>query len=840
MLVATTCLSLGIVVLVRNPRKLTHQAFALLTFNLTLWAIGVFGVVQSTSVESATIWIHFAEVASCFIPATLYHFVGYFPKGKFDGSTRLLSVLYGLAIVLSLNSLTPNYIYNVELVEGGLPKAQHHGSILFFLITAVSSILAVHRNLRRKYKDAQGFERRQIQFVVTGCYTVAFTAVLLILLEQLFKIQSMQAYGPTGILLLIVPFAYAMVRYHLLDTRAFLSRLGVYIGSISFVVLTIIAINNLVDILLPDNPENAFVVSAVLSAIIISLIFQTVYTAAEYFIEVTLLRQRYDIDKLYRRIAEQAGESSDLEKLLSSISKDIEETIGVDVVRVLLLDQDDPDLLTTEFTTVSNEEPIRTREHRVLLEYFAQQPRPLILEKILHRRLDERMIVVARHLADLDAYFCMPLHTNKGLIGILTMGQKRTHDVYSEEELLAFRALSGPLTTAITNAWLYRELERVHRHQSNVFGQMREGVVAVNNLGIVTLVNQAACDLAGTIELDSAVNELHSEVGELLGRTLELQAPIHDFETTIDVPDSGTLNVLMSSSCLHGIDGEIEGAVALIYDLSQIKSLEANVQRADRLSSIGTLAAGMAHEIKNPLVSIKTFTQLLLERYSDPDFRTTFHEVVPHEVERIDTIVTRLLDFARPRPVRFEPQNIRIIIDEVLALVDNQTRRADIEVQFTHPDEDIAVYGDEQQLHQVFLNLVMNSIDAIEEKKSGTLSINIAKGFITPNDGRPGSVFDTQPSVIVTLSDTGCGIAAKLLQELFTPFFTTKDDGCGLGLAVVHGIIGEHGGTIDVSSVLGESTTMRVSLPKAERIEVNSTVEDEVALRDATAKFLKD
>src|SRR5690606_1546356 len=134
----------------------------------------------------------------------------------------------------------------------------------------------------------------------------------------------------------------------------------------------------------------------------------------------------------------------------------------------------------------------------------------------------------------------------------------------------------------------------------------------------------------------------------------------------------------------------------LLYDLTMIKTLERNVQRADRLSSIGTLAAGMAHEIKNPLVSIKTFTQLLSDRYKDPEFRATFEEVVPHEVDRIDTIVSRLLDVARPRPVAYTHVNIRRTVDEVAALLENQLRKNFVTIEMDVPDQPFFISGDDQ------------------------------------------------------------------------------------------------------------------------------------------------
>ena len=153
-------------------------------------------------------------------------------------------------------------------------------------------------------------------------------------------------------------------------------------------------------------------------------------------------------------------------------------------------------------------------------------------------------------------------------------------------------------------------------------------------------------------------------------------------------------------------------------------------------------------------------------------------------------------------------------------MVDIQTRQEAVEVILTAPDEDMAVFGDEQQLHQVFLNLIINAMDAIREQKPevATLTITITQGYMSPRDKEPRTVFDTQPCVTISLQDNGCGIPANVIEDLFTPFFTTKDNGCGLGLAVVHGIIAEHGGTIDVYSVHKRGTTFKLSLPKAQEI----------------------
>lgn len=782
---------------------------------LMLWALGVYVVIQSSTLAEAMLWIHLSEFVVCFTPAAFYHFVGYFPRGKFDGNRKCLMFLYTTGVILAIFTLHPDYLREVTLFPAKPPLVTHGPALVGLVINIVIALVAVHTNLRRKLRETQGFGRRQTQFVMMGIYCIAALSILAGILEPLFNIMRFQAYAPVMTMLLMGFFAYAMVKYHLLDTRAFVSRALVYIAATAFVIATFLGFMALWDTYTAGQSNGSYFIPALLSGVVVSVVFQTVKGRVENFIEVTVLRQRYDIDNLYSRLAEQAAEVIQLDEFLDTIAEDIQKTIGVRAVRVLLLDPDDPSILATEYTSLENDTPIRSREHAVLLDFLREHPRPLILEQILHRRPDERMVCVASALADLDAFFCLPLVTGDGLVGIMTLGQKDTHDIYSERELFAFKALAGPLGTAIANARLYRELEDVHLHQSNVFGQMHEGVIAVDTSGRITTTNEAAVTLIGPIEEGHHLEDLPPEIEELLRTTLTRELPVSDYQTSITGPEGESIPLVVSSSCLKSTDDVTTGAIALIYDLSHVKRLERNVQRADRLSSIGTLAAGMAHEIKNPLVSIKTFTQLLADRYNDPDFRATFEEVVPHEVDRIDTIVSRLLDFARPRPVNYQDLNLRQGIEEVFALVENQTRKGFIKTVIEFPEGELSVTGDEQQLHQLFLNLILNAVEAMQEKREGTITIRTRTGYLFQRKLGDSSLIEKKCARI-SLTDTGCGIEPEKIPELFTPFYTTKDEGCGLGLAVVHSIVTEHGGEIDVRSVLGEGTTFTVSLPLAE------------------------
>jgi signal transduction histidine kinase len=237
--------------------------------------------------------------------------------------------------------------------------------------------------------------------------------------------------------------------------------------------------------------------------------------------------------------------------------------------------------------------------------------------------------------------------------------------------------------------------------------------------------------------------------------------------------------------------------------------LEEQVRRGDRLASLGTLAAGMAHEIKNPLVSLKTFAQLLPERYDDPEFRSTFGPLIEDEVGRIDGLVGRLLDFARPAKPAMAPVSLHACIADSLRLVAQQAKAKGLAIERRYAAEEDGVSGDERLLRQVFVNLLLNAIDATPS--GGALSV------LTRLGERPADACRVAPPadrwIVAEVRDTGCGIAPSDRGRVFDPFFTTKPAGTGLGLSVAHGIVSEHQGCIAADSVPGQGSCFRVSLP---------------------------
>jgi signal transduction histidine kinase len=220
----------------------------------------------------------------------------------------------------------------------------------------------------------------------------------------------------------------------------------------------------------------------------------------------------------------------------------------------------------------------------------------------------------------------------------------------------------------------------------------------------------------------------------------------------------------------------------------------------------------MAHEIKNPLVSIKTFAQLLPERYQDSDFRETFSNLIGHEIDRIDSLVNQLLRFARPTKPHLKPMHVHEILEKSLLLVGHRLYQKDIKLIRSWEANVDTIRADADQLEQVFLNFFINAMDAM--KSGGELSISTQirtdEELISPLTQSNG---EADEILRVTIRDSGEGISREDLPHVFDPFFTTKDYGTGLGLSVVHGIIQEHGGQIEVESELKKGTAFHILLP---------------------------
>ena len=388
---------------------------------------------------------------------------------------------------------------------------------------------------------------------------------------------------------------------------------------------------------------------------------------------------------------------------------------------------------------------------------------------------------------------------------------------------LAFNHMAGQLfrqRTAIETAHSdlqrhFEELGDLKSYTDSILESITSGIITLDLEGRVVTMNAAAELLTGLFGPEAVgryCTEVFShspEVVEVLMETLGSRSGITSASLRLMRRPGTSLPIELSAAPLRGSEGKDLGLVAIFKDVTVVHELEAELRRSDRLAALGTLAAGLAHEIKNPLSSLQTFTRLVSRKFNDQRFRETFERVVPRELDRINGIVERLLELARPHRLSLKPVQVPVLIERVLDLYTNQIEAKQITVLREYTPDLPAIQGDAEHLYQAFLNLVANALEAMSTGDRLTLRT----GWSETKDWSPLGRRAPMRGVKVEIEDSGIGISLPAADRIFNPFFTTKETGTGLGLALTHKIIEDHGGNITFRSSPGVGTTFRLLLP---------------------------
>jgi signal transduction histidine kinase len=497
-----------------------------------------------------------------------------------------------------------------------------------------------------------------------------------------------------------------------------------------------------------------------------------------------------------------------LPDLLRRFATTIGQAVGTDSVTIYLAQRkvfrkSYPDSSSTGIINeFSEEEP--------LVRWLATHHEPLILEELYRVRATATIFAIRKQLEKAGAAAAVGILSREHLVGILLLGPRLSGRIYGSTEQSALQVLCGQLAVAIDNAELFTEVQNARIYNEILLQNLTTGVVAADADGRITVFNQEAAQIAGlnTNGGERTIADLPAPLRDIIQTTLTSGERQEDREVELA---EGTF-ARASSAIFRGQGGEVLGALMVVTDITALKRLELQIRRSDRLASLGTLSAGMAHEIKNPLVSIKTFAQLLPERYHDTDFRETFSGLIVHEIDRIDSLVNQLLRFARPAKPLLRPMHAHEILEKTLRLVQHRLYQKEIKVtsKWNAPIDTIRADGD--QMEQVFLNFFLNAMDAMKRGGELTVSTETRSGeslvtHLLPEDE------ERNEALHISIGDTGEGIKKEDIARVFDPFFTTKDFGTGLGLSVVHGIIEEHGGQIEVESELAKGTSFHIFLP---------------------------
>jgi len=347
-------------------------------------------------------------------------------------------------------------------------------------------------------------------------------------------------------------------------------------------------------------------------------------------------------------------------------------------------------------------------------------------------------------------------------------------------------------------------LTRIKAFSDNVVENMPVGLMAVDGEGRIASFNQAAEAILRQRAVDvigrSAAQILPRPLWELTRSSANLKTPL---EKELNCPLEGGKSIPMevSVSPLAGEGGAFWGNVVLFRDLTEVQDLKREIEKSRRLASLGRLAAGIAHEIRNPLSSIKGFATYFKERYRENPEDQTTAEIMIQEVDRLNRVIGQLLEFARPVAIERKPTSLQAVIQHSLKMVERQALSKDIRILSDLSPAVDKVPIDADRINQVLLNLYLNAIEAMED--GGALSVALSP--------------DSDPKrVKITVSDTGVGIEGKDLDHIFDPYFTTRQSGTGLGLAIVHNIIESHEGEVRVQSEPGVGTTIFIFLPASD------------------------
>lgn len=410
--------------------------------------------------------------------------------------------------------------------------------------------------------------------------------------------------------------------------------------------------------------------------------------------------------------------------------------------------------------------------------------------------------LLRRALDTFGAEVIVPLYARGRIIGWLFFGHRLTGQRFDYSDLEGLMILAEHVSTVLENALLYEEIKLQKTLAETLLKSIPPGIVATDEDAIIRWFNPTAEKILGLSSkdvLNKSAESAGSRLAAFLRETLESKSALPAQRWI----DNNTRRSLSVETRRLGDQHTPLGAVAVIHDLTAEETLHEKQALVDRAAFWTDLAASMSHEIRNPLVAIKTFAQLLPERFDDADFRKDFNHIVVKEIDRLDKIITQINNFAHPPELVFKPIDVRAPVKKGIEIA--RTRlgaNGDLTVETSLPNDLPKVLGDETALAEAFAHLVVNAAEALSGRNKPRITLS-AKPI---REGKHAS------GVLVTVRDNGKGIAPNLQGKVFSPFCTTKPRGMGLGLPIVKRTVFDHDGRVDIDSS-SHGTLVSVILP---------------------------
>lgn len=806
-------LAIGLYVLFRRwtaPHATHFYLFCLVSFALN--ALKYTG--EWDSLDKIVFWCN--VIAEALQPALFLHFALSFPEERLGNIRRrlLLPLVYAPGTAyFGLWLIAVNRWEATGLLKHRLDQAGTGYDAAFYLL---ASILFLNSYLR----SDTPLQRQQLKWLWRGAFLAVIPFTLLYAIPFLLDVRMPSLLTKlAGLSLVFLPltFSWAIVRYRLMDTDLIFKRGVAYTLATALIVggyLGIVALS--AEFVHQRFPEAIREWALVIAIIATAAIFDPLKRKIQGWVDRVFDRERYDYRKALVEFGRGLSSETNLRALLESIVNRLPYTLLVSRVAVFLAEEPGTMRLAASHGLQSLE---ARRESNALdlgfLNFDEADHSHIFLEnaqQALHLTETQR-----RTAALLDLNYYLPCRVQDGpvtrTIAVIGLGRTVGGDFLSSEDVELLESLASYIGIALQNASLYSrlqdkitEFERLKEFNENIVESINVGILAV--------------DLDDCIESWNAQMEAMYALSraEALGQPLRAVFPVefvgaldaarnehgvhhlYKFPLTTRAGEQRTANIAIAP--LLSRDFIAVGRIVLVDDITERVSLETQLAQADKLSSIGLLAAGVAHEINTPLAVISSYAQLLSKQMRGDARLGPVLEKITQQSFRASEIANGLLNFSRTSTTEFRETNLNQVIRDTLSLLEHQFKKAMIEVDLELAEELPAIHGNPGKLQQVFLNLLLNAKDAM------------------PGGGRLRVATLANGHVEAIVADSGSGIAPENLKRIYDPFFTTKTmprpgerRGTGLGLSVSYGIIQEHAGKIHVESAQGAGTTFHLEFP---------------------------
>jgi len=825
-LIALVYLSIGIYVLFRRwtaPKSTHFYIFCLVSF--ILYSFKYTG--EFDTFDWIIYWGNIA--AGALQPALFLHFaIGFSDSfartrgGRFRWRLAAAALYVPGAVLVWLQYAAIHSWSATEVLHHRLDQIAVGYLALYYVIAAIV--------FRLRYRVAGStLERQQLKWLTRGTLLAVTPFTLLYAIPYLADLTvpgSLTKLAGLSLVFLPLTFSWAIVRYRLMDvdlifkrgvtyTLATAALLGVYFGIVALTA-------EMVHTRLPTLRVWGLVVAVIVTG----LVFDPLKRAIQARVDRIFEAKRFDYRETLVNFGRGLSSQTDLRTLIDSIVERLPQTLLVTRVAVFLADE----------TGVAGAPKFRLAASHGLTNLHAADlggmdlgfldfDRPgannhLFLE---HPQQVLRLPQMERQSAarlDLNYYLpCRVAHHEGGgtrTVAIIGLGRTNHGDFLSSEDVELLESLADYIGIAIQNAQLYRrleekisEFERLKEFHENIVESINVGVFAVDLEDRVESWNQqmeAMLGVSRSAALHQKLDRLFPE--DFVSRFDSVRSDqgthtLYKFRLALPNGDLRISNIAIAP--LISRNASTVGRIVLVDDITDRIQLEEQLTQAEKLSSIGLLAAGVAHEVNTPLAVISSYTQMLTKQMSGDARLTPVLEKITQQTFRASEIVNGLLNFSRTGAAEFGRLHLNDIVHDTLILIDHQMKTAQILLQVDLDPLLAPIYGNQGKLQQVFLNLLLNAKDAM---------------FRAPNAKMKVATYNVGNEVFVRIEDCGSGIKTELLHRIYDPFFTTKTKpqegghkGTGLGLAVTYGIMQEHAGKIHVESTEGKGTTFLLEFP---------------------------